>query len=109
MCDSIYCAYILVILCIVLYMFFYEANNKDDYYSLFALNQINVSLIQDEELYVIPLTSLTHWHFHSGGKVNWTVRHTNSTHCYTNSTNNYQCATCLLHIRDYDLTIIGML
>ena len=31
MCDSIYCAYILVILCIVLYMFFYEAN-KDDYY-----------------------------------------------------------------------------
>ena len=37
MCDSIYCAYILIFLCIVLYMFFYEAN-KDDYYKLHIID-----------------------------------------------------------------------
>ena len=43
MCDSIYCAYILVILCIVLYMFFYEANKDDYYYSALRIAIFNYS------------------------------------------------------------------
>ena len=42
MCDSIYCAYILVILCIVLYMFFYEANKDDYYWDLTATKVIKI-------------------------------------------------------------------